>query len=97
MAERVNGVFAPISTPFIDEEIAYEHLEENINKYSQTSLSGLLVLGSNGESKSLTEDEKAILEAERDAQEQLTKLRADDYQLSYALDLIIGLTVLSGR
>ena len=58
MAERVNGVFAPITTPFIDEEIAYEHLEENINKYSQTSLSGLLVLGSNGESKSLTEDEK---------------------------------------
>ena len=58
MAERVNGVFAPISTPFIDEEIAYAHLEENINKYSQTSLSGLLVLGSNGESKSLTEDEK---------------------------------------
>jgi 4-hydroxy-2-oxoglutarate aldolase len=58
MAERVNGVFVPITTPFIDEEIAYAHLEENINKYSQTSLSGLLVLGSNGESKSLTEDEK---------------------------------------
>ena len=58
MAKRVHGVFAPITTPFIDEEIAYGHLEENINKYSQTSLSGLLVLGSNGESKSLTEDEK---------------------------------------
>jgi len=58
MAKRVNGVFAPITTPFIDEEIAYRHLEENIKKYSQTSLNGLLVLGSNGENKSLTEDEK---------------------------------------
>jgi 4-hydroxy-2-oxoglutarate aldolase len=58
MTRRVSGVFAPITTPFLDEEIAYEHLEENIHKYSQTSLSGLLVLGSNGESKSLTEDEK---------------------------------------
>jgi 4-hydroxy-2-oxoglutarate aldolase len=58
MAKRVNGVFAPITTPFSDEEIAYPHLEDNIKKYSQTSLSGLLVLGSNGENKSLTEDEK---------------------------------------
>ncbi len=46
---------------------------------------------------SLTEDQRAVLEAERLAFEELTKLRANDYQLAYGLDLIIGLTVLSGR
>ena len=61
MAKKVTGVFAPISTPFIDDEVSFDQFKANIKKYSQTSLNGYLVLGSNGENKSLTEDEKLKL------------------------------------
>ena len=56
MAKKVTGVFAPISTPFIDDEVSFDQFKANIKKYSQTPLNGYLVLGSNGENKSLTED-----------------------------------------
>lgn len=45
---------------------------------------------------SLTEDEKKQLETERKAQEDVAKLRDQDYQLAYALDVLRGLSVLSG-
>jgi len=61
MAGKVKGIFAPINTPFQNEEVAFDHFRENIRKYSKTPLSGFLVLGSNGENKSLTEDEKLKL------------------------------------
>ncbi|MFB0505171.1 MAG: dihydrodipicolinate synthase family protein [Thermodesulfobacteriota bacterium] len=61
MAGKVTGIFAPINTPFEDEEVAFGHFRENMRKYSKTPLSGFLVLGSNGENKSLTEDEKIKL------------------------------------
>jgi 4-hydroxy-2-oxoglutarate aldolase len=61
MAQKVTGVYAPISTPFIDDEVAFNQFKENIKKYSQTPLNGYLVLGSNGENKSLTEEEKLKL------------------------------------
>jgi 4-hydroxy-2-oxoglutarate aldolase len=61
MTQKVCGIFAPITTPFVDDEVAFDHFRENIKKYSQTPLNGYLVLGSNGESKSLTEDEKLKL------------------------------------
>jgi carboxyl-terminal processing protease len=44
---------------------------------------------------SLSEDQKNLLEDERKAQEATAKLRDSDYQLSYALDVLKGLTVLS--
>ncbi len=56
--KRLSGIVAPITTPFVDDEVSFEQFGENIAKYAQTSLSGLLVLGSNGENKSLTENEK---------------------------------------
>ena len=61
MTKKVSGIFAPITTPFGDDEVAFDQFKENIKKYSQTPLNGYLVLGSNGESKSLTEDEKLKL------------------------------------
>ncbi|MGD8883892.1 MAG: dihydrodipicolinate synthase family protein [Desulfobacterales bacterium] len=61
MTKKISGVFAPITTPFIDDAVAFDQFKENIKKYSQTPLNGYLVLGSNGESKSLTEDEKLKL------------------------------------
>ena len=54
----IKGIFAPISTPFIDEEVAFDKLEENLGKWGKTSLAGAVVMGSNGEAPYLEEDEK---------------------------------------
>ena len=61
MTMKVCGVFAPITTPFVNDEVSVDQFKGNVKKYSRTPLSGYLVLGSNGESKSLTEDEKLKL------------------------------------
>jgi 4-hydroxy-2-oxoglutarate aldolase len=52
------GIFAPIPTPFLDEEIAFDKLEENVGKWGKTRLAGLVVFGSNGEAPYVEEDEK---------------------------------------
>ena len=54
----LNGIFPPISTPFVNGKIAYEKLESNIEKWSETGLKGFVVLGSNGEYVYLSEQEK---------------------------------------
>ncbi|GHA49032.1 peptidase S41 [Amylibacter ulvae] len=46
------------------------------------------------ENDSLTEDERKQLEEERNAQIETAKLRDQDYQLAYALDVLKGLSVL---
>ena len=43
---------------------------------------------------SFTEDERRQIEADRAAAEEAAKLRDDDYQLAYAVDLLRGLTAL---
>lgn len=59
MKERLKGIFAPITTPFTaDGEIDFESLKKNMQKYAVSSIHGYLALGSNGENKSLTNDEK---------------------------------------
>jgi 4-hydroxy-2-oxoglutarate aldolase len=57
----IKGIYAPISTPFVNDEIAYDKLAENIEKYCQTKLTGFVVLGSNGEFALLDEEEKVEL------------------------------------
>ena len=53
------GVYAPITTPFdANGEVAYDKLIENMNFYAKSPLKGYLALGSNGENKSLTTEEK---------------------------------------
>lgn len=59
----LNGIFPPIPTPFVDGEIAYEQLAANIEKWSQTGLQGLVVMGSNGEYVYLSAEEKRKLVA----------------------------------
>lgn len=54
----LNGIFPPITTPFIDDDVAYDKLASNIEKWGQTGLKGFVVLGSNGEYVSLSEEEK---------------------------------------
>ena len=56
---RLAGVFAPICTPFDErEDVDVDALRFNLARYAQTGLLGYLVLGSNGENRSLTEEEK---------------------------------------
>ncbi len=53
------GVFAPITTPFDEKgEVAYDKLKENMKFYAKSGLKGYLALGSNGENKSLSNNEK---------------------------------------
>ncbi|NLJ33860.1 MAG: 4-hydroxy-tetrahydrodipicolinate synthase [Firmicutes bacterium] len=53
-----SGIFAPIATPFIANSIAWNKLEQNIEKWAASGLAGLVVLGSNGEFKLLSQGEK---------------------------------------
>ncbi len=62
---------------------------ENTGQRFESDLRGSL------SNDSLTEDQKMLLEEEQKAQEASAKLRDQDYQLSYALDVLKGLTVLS--
>lgn len=57
----LKGAYAPIPTPFYEDEIAYSHLKENLDKWAESNLEGLVVCGSNGEFPLLDEQEKADL------------------------------------
>lgn len=59
MKNSLTGIFAPINIPFTsDEEVDYRGLSKNLQFYLGSELNGLLLLGSNGENKSLNEEEK---------------------------------------
>lgn len=65
----LRGIFAPIPTPFETDsgEVAYGRLAENVGRWNQTRLAGLVVLGSNGEFVFLDESEKeAMIELVRE-------------------------------
>jgi 4-hydroxy-2-oxoglutarate aldolase len=55
--KKLSGVFTPNTTPFLNEEVAYDKIAENIERYNQTKLKGYMPLGSNGEFRSLTDEE----------------------------------------
>ena len=56
---KLAGVFAPISTPFaLNEDVDDGALRLNLARYAQSGILGYLALGSNGENRSLAEDEK---------------------------------------
>lgn len=53
------GVFAPLCTPFaMNEDVDYGALRFNVGRYAESGLLGYLALGSNGENRSLSEDER---------------------------------------
>jgi 4-hydroxy-2-oxoglutarate aldolase len=59
LLKKLAGLFVPISTPFsAGEEVDYDALEFNLGLYAESGVLGYLALGSNGENKSLTEEEK---------------------------------------
>src|SRR3989442_7777749 len=51
------GIFTPIVTPFKDDELDETGLRRNVSQWMRTSLTGLVVLGSNGEAPQLDEAE----------------------------------------
>lgn len=57
-----HGIYTPIVTPFtINEEIDYEKMKYNLDKWGSTKLDGIVVLGSNGEFVYLSTEEKLEL------------------------------------
>ncbi len=57
----LRGAYAPIPTPFWNDEIAYPQLKANLEKWAASRLEGLVVCGSNGEFPLLDEQEKTEL------------------------------------
>jgi dihydrodipicolinate synthase/N-acetylneuraminate lyase len=54
----LEGIFAPITTPFYaDERVYSKKLEFNVSRLSMTTLAGLVVLGSTGEAVALDDSE----------------------------------------
>jgi carboxyl-terminal processing protease len=78
----------------VDRQIAAaaeEEAEEQLPSRTEADLRGSL------ENDSLTEDERKTLEEDRARQEETARLRAEDYQLSYAVDILRGMSFLAER
>jgi 4-hydroxy-2-oxoglutarate aldolase len=54
----LKDIIVPITTPFKNDEVAFDKLKSNIEKLNEINLAGYVVLGSNGESVFLTKEEK---------------------------------------
>ena len=59
--QKLSGVFAPVVTPFQGDQPDLDALAFNLRKLGQTDLTGYLALGSNGEVKSLTDEERLLV------------------------------------
>jgi 4-hydroxy-2-oxoglutarate aldolase len=55
---NLSGIYPPIVTPFLEEEVSFQYLTDNIEKLNQSGIRGVVVLGSNGENVFLSEKEK---------------------------------------
>lgn len=56
--EMLSGIYSPMCTPFTDDRVDLKKVQENIEKMNSSGLLGYFVLGTNGEYKSLTGEEK---------------------------------------
>lgn len=57
--KNIQGVYVPVTTPFRkNETVDYKALASNIEYYASQGLAGCHVLGTNGENKSLSQEEK---------------------------------------
>jgi 4-hydroxy-2-oxoglutarate aldolase len=55
----LHGIIPPITTPFYpDGRVYLKKLEHNVERYSKTPISGIVVLGSTGEAVALSDDER---------------------------------------
>jgi 4-hydroxy-2-oxoglutarate aldolase len=64
----LSGIYTPFATPFLEDDTVDERgLRLNIRRWMQTPLTGLVVLGSNGEAPQLEDDEAdRIIDITRD-------------------------------
>ncbi len=65
----LHGIFPPITTPFYpDGNVYYKKLESNVERYSRTPITGIVVLGSTGEAIMLSDQERRdVLKSAREA------------------------------
>ena len=61
MKTEIKGIFAALTTPFQDGQIALENFRENIEKFNRTGLAGYVVMGSTGEAPFVDDEESEIL------------------------------------
>jgi 4-hydroxy-2-oxoglutarate aldolase len=54
----LKGVFPPVPTPFLNSKPDFKQLNKVLGKLMETKLSGALILGSNGEFASMTQQEQ---------------------------------------
>jgi 4-hydroxy-2-oxoglutarate aldolase len=54
----LQGIFPPITTPFVDGKLALDKLAGNVGRWNRTGLKGYVAFGSNGEYTYLSEQEK---------------------------------------
>lgn len=54
---KINGVWLPIITPFSDDKVDYKSYRKLIDYYTGKGISGLIPLGTTGESPAIEEDE----------------------------------------
>lgn len=59
--EMLSGVYAPMCTPFNNDEVLYSGLGKNIEKMNSSGIRGYFILGTNGEFKTLSEKERVGL------------------------------------
>jgi 4-hydroxy-2-oxoglutarate aldolase len=65
----LHGILPPITTPFYpDGNVYFKKLEHNVDRYSRTPVSGIVVLGSTGEAIMLSDQERRdVLKVAREA------------------------------
>jgi len=65
----LHGILPPITTPFYpDGNVYFKKLESNVERYSRTPVTGIVVLGSTGEAILLSDQERRdVLKAAREA------------------------------
>jgi len=59
--QKLAGVFAPVVTPFVGDVLDLDALACDLAQLRKTNLKGFLALGSNGEYKSLTDEERLLV------------------------------------
>jgi carboxyl-terminal processing protease len=79
----------PIVEPLTEEEQEARDAEEARNERSEADLRGAIT------NDSMSEDERNQLEADRARTEEAAKLRDEDYQLAYAVDILRGLAAVA--
>jgi 4-hydroxy-2-oxoglutarate aldolase len=59
--KELSGVITPMVTPFKDDRVVFHGLIANVEKMNATGLAGYFVLGTNGEYKTLSLEERFLV------------------------------------